>query len=855
MRLVLFGKISLVFCLCLLFFFVSFGQCNNSYQKLWGLSNGGSINVSSATLTVNNDLPVCGSIFPFGFIVKYNQAQSVIWAKTYGIGSSSSFSKIISLQNGGIAAAGYTSEGSKSSFCVLKFDAAGNVIWTKRFLDISSVPGLTFQYPIMQGFVETPDGGLVLCGRKIYLRPDNGFNNRNFVFKIGASGNVEWTREDTFGNEDESLGMVVDQGSIFIVGTTNVTTIGARCGFLEKLDPANGVIQFLKFYQFPGVTSNWFRSIEKTSNGLEIGTQSFPFAGVKWFHDFKVDYLGNQTELKNIPDPVPALNLLDQYYHPVPMPDGGTLFWKNWYYSSTEASLAKIYSDRSTTWSFEYSLPGKQTLYEVLANPDNTALLVGTSPELGSPSGSNKIFLSRIKLDGTIAGCPAVNEPFPVKDSLTYQVTNGTWQTTQLNFEAPLNATAIEGTFQLVENMLCSEGYCIIDTIKISGETIICGQQATINYKASKVGNCVAKVSWSLIPAIGNITTVNDSTIQIKFTTAGTAVLSANVSTACFNKNTSISLNYMPSSTTLNLGGDTAYCKGDTIHLSVDNSFQYVLWNTNTTVKRIPVFIPGKYYVSATNDSVCFFRDTINIIENTLPVVDLGNYSKLCQSDSLFLNAGNNFKSYLWQDASVLPSYRATTLGMYWVKVTDYNNCSASSDTVNIVSISLKPTHFVQFSDTSICSGKIITLRLLNNYATYSWNNGAAITPTYLAKNAGLYTIKVTNNDGCEGYDSVNVNTKKCLQKIFVPTAFTPNADNLNDFFKPVFFGEIDFFEMNIYNRYGQMVYKTDKAENGWNGTFLGEAQVESNFVWVIRCRFVGAADIEQISGNVILLR
>lgn len=836
---------------------ILFGQCNNIYQKLWGTTNGSPVNAAAAVLTAQNNLLVCGQVGAGGGILKFSPAQTLLWSKVYLAGGfSTNFKRIISHSDGGIAAAGYMYEGTKSPFCVVKFDGSGTVTWTKRFLDTSQVPGLTLRWSLIEALAETPDGGLVISGRKVYLRPNNNTNYRTFIFKLNVDGSLAWTREDTSGNDDDLFGMQVAQGAIYVVGRTHVPSAGGiGFGFIEKINPVDGSILFLKLYRFPGITSHYFRSIEKTAGGFEIGTQCFPAFGVRLYHSFKIDYDGNEVELIKMPEPVPGLNLLDQFYHPVPLPNGGTALWKNWYHSSTDAALARINSDRTSTWYYDYPIAEKQTLYQVLANPDNTVMMVGASPDPAIPSSPNQLLLSRISQDGSVGLCVAQNQPFPIKDSLHYQIINASWINTQLSFEAPFTVTTTQADIQLVEQVLCSGSNCSVDTMKITGDTVICTPGAIVNYKAAVAGNCTAPVSWALVPPIGNVTQLNDSSIQIQFTTAGNALLSASVATACFSANTAVSLHYIPSAVNVNLGADTSFCEGDTIRLSVSNIFPHILWNNNATVSSIPVYNPGTYYVQVSADSVCFIRDTISIIQNQLPVVRLGNYQYICNPGPLLLNAGGGYNAYLWQDGNSSPVYSVTVPGSYWVTVTDNNRCSANSDTVNIIGAVEKPQHFAIFTDTTVCFGKTVVLKLINNYNSYNWNNGLASTPALSVSTAGTYKIEVTDNNGCKGSDTILVREKACLQQIYVPNAFTPNTDGLNDNFKPVFFGQTDFFEMTVYNRYGQLVYQTSDKDKGWSGNFLSVLQPAGNYVWYIRYRFLGLVNIESLTGNVLLIR
>ena len=93
------------------------------------------------------------------------------------------------------------------------------------------------------------------------------------------------------------------------------------------------------------------------------------------------------------------------------------------------------------------------------------------------------------------------------------------------------------------------------------------------------------------------------------------------------------------------------------------------------------------------------------------------------------------------------------------------------------------------------------------------------------------------------------------MQAIYLPNAFTPNGDNRNDIFKPTVFGIIDYFEMSIYNRYGELVYHSTDFTKGWNGLYKNKEQNNGNFIWMIKYRFAGKSIIESERGSVIMIK
>jgi gliding motility-associated-like protein len=98
-----------------------------------------------------------------------------------------------------------------------------------------------------------------------------------------------------------------------------------------------------------------------------------------------------------------------------------------------------------------------------------------------------------------------------------------------------------------------------------------------------------------------------------------------------------------------------------------------------------------------------------------------------------------------------------------------------------------------------------------------------------------IYTIRITTASGCVTVDTQIVKTIKEV-KIYVPSAFTPNNDGLNDFLKPIMLGVKELQYFRIYNRWGQLVYDMQGTnQQGWNGRIGGQPQATNVFVWIVR--------------------
>ena len=91
----------------------------------------------------------------------------------------------------------------------------------------------------------------------------------------------------------------------------------------------------------------------------------------------------------------------------------------------------------------------------------------------------------------------------------------------------------------------------------------------------------------------------------------------------------------------------------------------------------------------------------------------------------------------------------------------------------------------------------------------------------------------VMDEIGCTDYDTVYIRVFKG-PTFYVPTAFTPNGDGLNDIFRPTAVGIASMDYFRVYDRYGVMVYETNYMTKGWDGKYKGVNQNIGNYVWTI---------------------
>jgi gliding motility-associated-like protein len=138
-------------------------------------------------------------------------------------------------------------------------------------------------------------------------------------------------------------------------------------------------------------------------------------------------------------------------------------------------------------------------------------------------------------------------------------------------------------------------------------------------------------------------------------------------------------------------------------------------------------------------------------------------------------------------------------------------------------------------------------------FANYLWNNGKT-TPVNLITAPGVYSVTGYFSNGCRSLDTIRINDKLCLNDIYMPSAFTPNNDGLNDIFKPVCSKTLKKFRLKIYNRWGTEIFVTTDITKGWNGYYNGSLQGDGIFIWICVYQFENEKETIR-KGTVFLIK
>jgi hypothetical protein len=325
-----------------------------------------------------------------------------------------------------------------------------------------------------------------------------------------------------------------------------------------------------------------------------------------------------------------------------------------------------------------------------------------------------------------------------------------------------------------------SQIYAFIDDISVkTADIIVIG-----NHPICPGENITLTASQSLTYAWAEVSNPN-----MILSTSASIILSPQVTTTYYvygNVDTAIVTVQVKTIPSVNLGNDTVVCSSENLLFAGYNNgtfqqgTQYVWSNGNTTPFLAPTQ-SGTYWVQGILNG-CVDRDTINIVINTSPSVNLGADRDMCPGDSLILHALNNNSTYTWQDNSHAPTFVAHAIGKYFVTV-NMGNCSAS-DTI-IVSQSALPTADLG-NDISSCLGNSITLNGNAANDSFLWSDNSTL-QTLSITQTGTYWIKVRLGN-CYARDTIYVifhplpiielgnDTMPCFGSSVILNAYQPNV-------------------------------------------------------------------------------
>lgn len=393
--------------------------------------------------------------------------------------------------------------------------------------------------------------------------------------------------------------------------------------------------------------------------------------------------------------------------------------------------------------------------------------------------------------------------------------------------------------------------------LDISNDTAIC-----IGNSVNLFASGVSQITWSPATYLDNpssLTPISTPLQSITYTASGTTSDGCQLTaTVHIHVDTTMPQPVMPDS--------LVYCQGSSGTVTVSGATSYN-WSPQTDIT--PVTGPqvtistqtnGYYYCDFSN-ACGAARDSIFVRVNVATIL-AGNDTTICPGETAPVHASGGI-SYSWspspygflQSNGSLVLVKPMVSTTYVVVGTDEYGCK---DTAS-VRVNLFPLPFVQTNpDVYAVFGEEVQLNAVSSTAvSYVWSPAEYLScnvcqnPVTMPNKAMTFTVTIYDINGCSASDVVHVFYDAI---IYVPNTFTPNQNGTNETFFALGVNIKDF-RLEIFNRWGELIYSGDALSQMWDGTYAGLPSPDGVYTWKIEYGEMLNAERRQIVGHVNLLR
>lgn len=334
-------------------------------------------------------------------------------------------------------------------------------------------------------------------------------------------------------------------------------------------------------------------------------------------------------------------------------------------------------------------------------------------------------------------------------------------------------------------------------------------------------------------------------------------------------------------------GSDATICEDASVTLTATGAGVNATYSWNNNVVNGVSFNPSvggvDYIVLGTTQYGCNDRDTVNVLVNPKPANTMWfNVESLCSPATISFMSGSvnpdEACQWLFSDGSTHLGCDLFTLdfnatGDLDAQLIINNTATGCNQTITDNAFVTLPTgpvaNFVASpNEISILNGKINFINNTVGATAYSWDfgdlsgNSNLVNPshTYSTLNETNYTVTlaVVDQFGCrDTARSTIIYVDEFL--FYVPNTFTPNQDQYNNGFNPVFSGEIDLssYSLLIFNRWGELIFESHDPKIGWNGKYGvdGNQCQDGTYTWKLSFSPVKVRDRVERVGHVNILR
>jgi gliding motility-associated-like protein len=390
------------------------------------------------------------------------------------------------------------------------------------------------------------------------------------------------------------------------------------------------------------------------------------------------------------------------------------------------------------------------------------------------------------------------------------------------------------------------------------------------NTGAAVLVSPVKQETYSLVASLNNCT--NSAVAIVSVMPLPTPSIATNANTLCLNQDLQLSgfgAKYYSWSSPNNFVYSGAVVKIPMYNLSFAGTYTLNARDSNACEARTTTYIsllnlPNAYLKSNQQYYCVPFWAELDLVSNG-PTIATSNFNLYAENNQFIANLSLNSSPL-----SLNPNHLSLFIkepGKYFIK----GNLSAVNSCVNTVVYPLtaypKPKADFTFSpDKPVENMDEVTFENTSSGATgfnweiYTLKQSSEKNPSYVFAEAGIYpVVLVASNEFNCSDTSIKAITVLSDFNVYVPNAFSPNGNGLNDTFMPVL-RAVQSFEFSVYNRWGEKLFSTNQLNTGWDGTFKGEDCKQDVYVWKLHVKGLsgqnkGYTAEKDYTGQVLLVR
>ncbi|MFZ9846556.1 MAG: gliding motility-associated C-terminal domain-containing protein [Flavobacteriales bacterium] len=274
----------------------------------------------------------------------------------------------------------------------------------------------------------------------------------------------------------------------------------------------------------------------------------------------------------------------------------------------------------------------------------------------------------------------------------------------------------------------------------------------------------------------------------------------------------------------------------------------------SSTLEDLNNILPGRYILTLTDANNCTLIDTADVNANTIINAFAGSDTAICNGQTIILN-GSGGLTYLWSNNETTPSITITPNNNTTYKL--YVTSGTCKDTATVVvTVEEQPIASVTMDAYLVLEGKSTTLHGSGAGAggTYDWtppttlNDPTVQDPIATPTSTTTYLLTVTNPSGCSDTASATLKTAK---DITFPNGITPNGDGRNDRWVIDLIEQFPQCQVEIYNRWGQLLFQSPGYVQQWDGTFDGKPLPVGTYYYIIDL----GPGLKKFTGPITLMR